>query len=783
MIDSRYFKYFILCWIIIVSAIGFSQNVNQKPDKIIIEGKTFFVHKVQKGEGFYGIAKRYGVSQKEIQDVNPKLSLGLNPGDIIYIPIISGRNSSVYEMQKSTRFVYHTIEKGQTLYFLSRKYNVSIDSIKRYNAEADKNLLVGTIFKIPVSTGIKGDGYVQEEFVYHTVQKKETLYGISKQYSVSIESILKSNPALRGGIIKVGSKLRIPKAEVTSDIAEKKSSKKDTVIQDNQYIYHKLQSGETLFALIRQYKVSKEQVLKANPDIDETQLPIGYMVRIPKNQKREDVSLLTKDKDFVFHNVRRKETLYAISKKYNVSISDIEKANPSQDLTNLRKGICLKIPTQDYLKRSASVVEIQAIDNGFKKDIISPDSIKLNCGDYVYNGELIKVAILLPFDLESTQQVNIVSKIVEGEETEIPREKPIVSSRSRSFVEFYEGALMALDSLRKQGVNIQLFTYDTAPDTNKVKQILQDPALKLVDLIIGPAYASNLPYVSEFSKNHHIKMVYPLSNRNQELAENPFLFQVNTPDTLLFSKYAEYIVNKYDTARVLVLQSATPNAEELNLCREIKNKLFQKYIPEGRIPDYKEVVFSVKDIQGIEALLVEDKQNVVIIPSPDEADVSKLVTTLHGVIESVPYEVKLIGFGSWLKYQTINPEEIHDLNTEILTSYALDYNSTSTNKFIKKYRQWYYTEPFAVSPYFIRPGKNVKYSKYGIWGHDVTYYFISALVKYGSKMEYCITNYKQPQIQFNFQFKRLENWGGYFNNGIYVMQYKPSLEIYRTKQQ
>jgi LysM repeat protein len=771
------------CCVIVVSSIGFSQNVNQKPDKIIIEGKTFFVYKVQKGEGFYGIAKRYGVSQKELQDANPKLSLGLNPGDILYIPIISGRNSSVYEMQKSTRFVYHTIEKGQTLYFLSRKYNVSIDSIKRYNAGADQNLLVGTIFKIPVFTGIKGDGYVREEFTYHTVQKKETLYGISKQYTVSIESILKSNPALRGGILKVGSKIRIPKAEVTSGIAQKKPSKKDTVIQDKQFIYHKLQLGETLFALTKQYKVSKEQVLKANPDIDETQLPIGYMVRIPKKQKKEGVSLSTKDKDFVFHNVRRKETLYAISKKYNVSISDIEKANPGQDLTNLRKGICLKIPTQAYLQRSASVIEIQTIDNGFKKDIISPDSIKLNCGNYVYNGKLIKVAILLPFDLESTQQVNIVSKIVEGDKIEIPREQPIVSSRSRSFVEFYEGALMALDSLRKQGVNIQLFTFDTAPDTNKVKQILQDPALKLVDLIIGPAYASNLPIVSRFSKEHQVKMVYPLSNRNQELAENPFLFQVNTPDTLLFSKYAEYIVNKYDTARVLVLQSATPNAEELNLCREIKNKLFQKYIPEGRIPDYKEVVFSVKDIQGIEALLAEDKQNIVVIPSPDEADVSKLVTTLHGVIESVPYEVKLIGFGSWLKYQTINPEEIHNLNTEILTSYALDYNSTATHEFIKKYRQWYFTEPFAVSPYFIRPSKNVKYSKYGIWGHDVTYYFISALVKYGEQMEYCISNYKQPLVQFNFQFKRLENWGGYFNNGIYVMQFKPSLDIYRTQLQ
>ena len=90
---------------------------------------------------------------------------------------------------------------------------------------------------------------------------------------------------------------------------------------------------------------------------------------------------------------------------------------------------------------------------------------------------------------------------------------------------------------------------------------------------------------------------------------------------------------------------------------------------------------------------------------------------MHGVVElSSDKQVKLIGFGDWLKYQTINAEEIHDLNTDILTSYALDYEDTVTNEFLNKYRSWYNTEPFAVAPYFIRPGRNSKFSKYGIWG-------------------------------------------------------------------
>ena len=108
--------------------------------------RLIILHIVQKGEGFYGIAKKYGVSQKEIHDANPKSIFGLKPGDVLHIPVIKGRNNDVSQIEDSNEFVYHTIEKGQTLYFLSRKYNVTIDDIKKYNVGADQNLIIGSIF-------------------------------------------------------------------------------------------------------------------------------------------------------------------------------------------------------------------------------------------------------------------------------------------------------------------------------------------------------------------------------------------------------------------------------------------------------------------------------------------------------------------------------------------------------------------------------------------------------------------------------------------------------------
>lgn len=583
------------------------------------------------------------------------------------------------------------------------------------------------------------------------------------------------------GILSVGSTVRIPKvdlplvSEVISDQAM------HSPIEDDQYLYHKIEQGETIYSVSKMYHVSQQDLVSTNPSLNPDSLPLGYLVRIPKVKvEKPDENGHRQENDFKKHTVRRKETIYSISQKYGVEIADIEEANPNMILTHIRKGTKINIPTSTYLARKK---EEQRMAQLVVEDKEEPylDTVSVDCGayDYYASKEILKVALLLPFDLEATRKENIVSKIEGDQEVLMERENPVVSSRSRSFVEFYEGALMALDSLKKQGVNVQLYTFDTAPDTNKVKQILNRPELRSVDLIVGPAYASNLKLVSDFSVSHQIKMVYPLSSVNPVLNENPYLFQVNTPDSLLFDQYSNYIVKQRENMRIVVLKSAVPNDEEDKLAMMIKNKLYLKYLPQGKIPDFMEIAFSEQNVQGVEALLSHDKENLVVIPSPDEADVSKIITTLHGVSESTDVKIKLIGFGSWLRFQTIDAEEIHDLDTEILTPYVLDHQNSVVQDFSAKYRAWYYTEPLAVSPYFIRSGRDAKYSRYGIWGFDVMFYFLSAQVQYGSQFEHCIQHYSAKQVQFNFNFKRYANWGGFFNDGLYVIRFSPSLDIYR----
>ncbi len=766
---------------LLLSTVLMSQVVNDDKgtNKVIIEGKTYYLHVVEKGEGYYRISKKYGVSQKEIHEANPNSIFGLKPGDILYIPVIEGRNSNKGELNKSVKFIYHTIQKGQTLYYLSRKYNIPIDTLKKYNNAAEGELLIGTIFKIPE---IKKQKTIKKEdnYIYHTVLPKETLYGISKMYNTKVDTLLKYNEALRGGILSTGSSIRIPRAEKYIVKQNELYEINDSKLEDKDFIYHSIKQGETIYSISKKYNISSKDIEATNPDLNPNELPMGFLLRIPKSQIKVN-QIGSTEGDFITHTVRKRETVYSISKKYGIDIKDIGEANPTKILSNIRKGMKLKIPTKTYLARLEEEEKKLELVKLNQKEEEFVDTIKVDCFSYDYNFEkpLIKLALMLPFDLEATRKANIIKKIEGEEEIEIMVDEPELSPRSRTFVEFYEGALIALDSLKKQGVNIQLFTFDTAPDSNRVKEILAQPELKYVDLIIGPAYASNLKYVSDFSLKNKIKLIYPLSSVNEYLNENPYLFQVNSPDTLLHDKYVEYIVNISKETRVVVLKSPEPSIEEEQLITKLKRRLYMETLPFGVAPDFVEISFSEQDIQGIDVLLSNEKINHVVIPSPDEADVSKIVTTLHGVKETTDAKIKLIGFGNWLRFQTLIPEEIHDLDTEILTPYVLDHENYIVKDFSEKYRDWYLTEPFAVSPYFIRSGYSSKYSRYGIWGFDVTYFFLKALTTYGEQFEHCLTNFTSSQVQFNFNFVRNENWGGFYNNGLYVIAFTPSLDIYR----
>jgi LysM repeat protein len=236
-----------------------------------VGGTEYYIYKVQAGEGLYAISKRFGVSQADINNINPQIHNGLRAGEEILIPatakqILNSDNQRTessgsvvttpvaakkYEPQaepqtESVSFIEHQVQKKQTLFGICKKYGITQDDLQKYNPAIASGLKDGMILKIPVknnaSSAVKENEAVKNEvvrnevkaekddqkeirkpkasdvkneiisitdtnYIVHKVKKKETAYSISKIYGVTVEDIVSQNPGADEKL-KVGSELR-----------------------------------------------------------------------------------------------------------------------------------------------------------------------------------------------------------------------------------------------------------------------------------------------------------------------------------------------------------------------------------------------------------------------------------------------------------------------------------------------------------------------------------------------------------------------------------------------
>lgn len=211
--------------------------------------------------------------------------------------------------------IEHKIQKGETAYFIAQKYKVSVDEIYKLNPESENGIKDNQIIKIPVHSPQKNN---QDQQTVHIVGEKETLYGLSKKYNVSVEALQNANPILASGL-QIGQELIIPKNA---------SNASKTEITTSSKVKHQVVAKESLFSIARQYNVSVQDLENLNKDLLLNGLQVGQTIAIPNKRKTLDGRVRVINQETVFHVVEPKETKFSISKKYGISIDQLESQNP-----------------------------------------------------------------------------------------------------------------------------------------------------------------------------------------------------------------------------------------------------------------------------------------------------------------------------------------------------------------------------------------------------------------------------------------------------------------------
>lgn len=626
----------------------------------------------------------------------------------------------------------HFVKQGETVQSLAQLYGVTNVEILESNPEIATGLRPDRVIRIPVKAQNARKGVEAEDMVthqpgfFHEVQPKETWYGIARNYKIPVKQLINANPEI--DTLKIGMKVRIP--EVSENVQ---------VITGN-YAEHTVKPQETLYSLSKKYNTSIDELQRLNPFLSDG-LKVGQILMVPVANVGGDPELKIQiaETSFIEHKVEKKETLYSISKLYGVDQNSIIKANPNFN-GSLKKGDVIRVPKvfkeiKPYT-RPDTVIAGRALDQEAKESVVKSPCSELRSNHNQYN-----IALLIPLQLETVDSIKTSDPSGLKGANEYP---------AFDFIQFYEGAVMAADSMARRGMDVRLHVFDAdyGSDTHKTQKILVKPELAGMDLIIGPFFAESFTLVSDFAKRHQIPVINPLSRRAEITKGNEFIVKMQPSGWAQYNIFGKYLATAHKTDNIILVRRNQD--ENSGMAKTIKSALVADSLHPVK---FREVIYSNSGWNGISKNLADNQANIVVMMTSDKAVLPALLRDLSEKAES--HRISVVGLPEWEEME-LDYNYLIKLNAHFFKPWFVDYESAASKNFIRNYRERFAGEP--------------EVDKYAYLGYDATLYFLQAIYGYGNGFIHCIENLQYKGLSSNLIFIKTPN-GGYENTGTSIFKY------------
>lgn len=541
---------FVLC-VGYISAAGTEHPVRK------VGEKHYYEYTVKAGDGLYGVARSFGLKPKDLIEVNPELTDAIRPGQIILVPVPADKEAELMREEKQPQETaevqplgnackIHVVQPKQTLYGISRIYDMKVDSLVALNPFAVHGIRPGDTLLIARSVAPVGQEAVpvepapgQEEALqesksqpsagrqsrpaYHIVRRKETLYAISRQYSMPIHEIIALNPSADRG----------------------------------------LRAGDTLMLDTAAYR--------------RAQVPQPVRPEYPAQSEQQ--------------------------------VKPVQPVGPVQPMQPAKADTVLMQPVAE----SSEEEHPAAVDNG--QTLLQPAV-----------PDALTIVYLLPFQ---TGQAS-------------------VHKSTLRFVEFYRGALVALDKAKESGVSANVYTFDTGRTRSDIDSVLARPEVASADVIVGPAYSDQLEPVLTFARERNIAAVVPFSAKIPEHLYYPGLIQFN-PSAEHINSQAVAAIASDRSRRYAIGRFSSVSERDKALADELKAALLSDNVP---------VIDTVLTYESLRYIVerVGNQPATLLMASSAPADVNLMLDSLAAYQR---HNIQVWGFEEWTTLVNKYPNTVY----------------------------------------------------------------------------------------------------------------------------
>lgn len=602
------------------------------------------------------------------------------------------------------------------------------------------------------------ENYKGKPYYIHFVKQGETLSGISKAYNVSIEELNAENPALEKGlktdmVLKIPQKVQMEVPEI--DVAKKenaavkpKPEKPAAAVKpqaDPDYIIYQVKKQETLYGISKQFNLTVDDILRVNPGLDT--LKAGMEIKIPK---KETTGIVTKTE--VKASEPRTEPVTKPA-----SVQDEILVKPGETLYSIAKNnsttvdnlIDLNPQLKDGLK-AGMVLKLNKPDakNSAKPDTRteSSTSVKPVVPSNCYHAA----------NLDKTYNIALLLPFLLDEATgalEAPELKKTSDFENFNYFQFYAGFMLAADSLENYGLhaNIQVLDADKLNDTLTIRQALRKPGMDKMNLIVGPVYANSFAVAARYARKHEIGIVNPLSRRENIVDGNPYVFKTQVSATGIATKLTDFITQHYPAANIISVRN--DSKEYKAAADEFEAQVKSRIAAHTLKASLQTATFSTDQMAGISKKIKPGVKNIVIFFSNNKSNVPNFVSLLNP--RSKTDDIILVGMDGWEDFE-LETEFLVNLNYHQLTSSYIDYESEAVKQFITRFRNKYGAVPVSA--------------KHAFLGYDLGWYFLTSLMWYGDDYLKCIPGNTTQGLQFDFNFSAADKNEGFQNQDIKMVK-------------
>ncbi len=687
---NRFF--YSLLAIVMISSVMFAQE------------KNYAKHTVAKGETITQIATKYSVTPYDIYQLNPDSQNGIKENDVILIPT-SQVKTAVVSNPKTATNRSHVAKPKETLYSIARDYNVAVADLKNLNPEIFANgLKIGQTIKIPDNGGGSAPNLPKDgpnEVPKETVVEK-------------------------------------PISAVVSQSAKEKS------------ITHIVEPKETKFGIAKRYGLTVRELELRNPEIV-ANLPVGYKLVIsgentiqetpkaaiqkPVAEKpkpvtteivndeivtTETIHTLTKN-GYANYEVKQGETMYSLTQYFKISQEELIKLNPTLN-DGVKTGMILKVPGKGTIKTEVG---------GATKSDFKSDAKKTT----VTNAVKKQLVLLLPFNAAKIQSDTLKTM-------EVRLKKDAFLNMT---LDFYSGALMAIDSAKTLGLNVDVKILDSEESkmSSNIENVIKKNNVDAADAVIGPFYQQYIEKAAELLGDKNVTVISPLS---KEIGKSfPNLFQSMPPSDFGKSAMFNYMMSK--NGNIIVVSDPKKVYNKDFITKNYPAAKFVTLLDNGAL-----------DVANLKAQFVKGAMNYVVLDSERTGLILGTTNILLNEMSNFQIQLVIIEPNDTLDFEEISMKRLTILKL-LYPSLTRENNSETATAFEKSYKE--------INKIFP--------SQFAVRGFDVTFDTLLRITQQSSFVS-SANEIKSEQIESKFDYTKKGD-EGYVNKGIYIMEYQDDLSV------